>query len=51
MRRSFLGPGRESDPLFIKIQELKTQDPDMTSLQMARILQIPLEQVNDLFAL
>lgn len=40
-------PGRASDPLFVRVHELKNEG--LTSGQIAHEMGLPLDQVNELF--
>lgn len=47
--RKAMIPGRSSDPDFIAVQTMKNANPDMSSFEVARFLNLPLDQVNDLW--
>lgn len=42
-------PGRASDPDFVMVQRLKEQNPGITSKEVAREMNLPLAQINDLW--
>lgn len=43
-------PGRSSDPDFLAVQSMKTANPELTSKDIARELNMPLDQVNELWS-
>ena len=40
-------PGRTSDPVFVQVQSMKAANPNITSGEVARELNMPLDQVNE----
>lgn len=44
-------PGRASDPEFLQIQAMKAANPGITSGEVARELNMPLDQVNEMWVI
>lgn len=43
-------PGRSSDPDYVRVQAMKASNPGITSRDVANELNMPIDQVNDLWA-